>query len=238
MTQIINKHCKPYYWLFDQQVFNTISEQQFHPSYWQATNAIIGKESGRGTTWFIAYEGYELVLRHYLRGGVMRHISHDQYFFSGLDKTRAFAEFSILHLLVQKNLPVPKPAAAQVIKKGLVYRADLLTHKIPNAQDLVSVLKVPQPADFYISLGKVIASFHQQGIFHADLNIQNILQDNTGKFWLIDFDRARILQPNERWQAANIARLKRSFEKEVGRFGIHWTEKDWSALMHGYQSDL
>ena len=81
----------------------------------------------------------------------------------------------------------------------------------------------------------MIATFHRQGVFHADLNIQNILQDKTGKFWLIDFDRARILPPQKKWQQATLKRLKRSFEKERVRFDIKWSESDWAALMHGYQ---
>ena len=236
MTQILTKQEHPYFWQFDQSCFDDMSEKYFTAEYWQANNSVIGQECGRGTTWFVEHEGAKLVLRHYLRGGMMRHLSRDRYKFSAYNSTRSIAEFNILHALLKKNLPVPTPAAAQIIKRGLFYRADLLTHKIPDAQDLIQILRQAQSATFYQQLGKMIAIFHRQGVYHADLNIQNILQDKDGKFWLIDFDRARILTPQKKWQEATLNRLKRSFEKERSRFDIKWSESDWTALMQGYQS--
>ena len=236
MTQILTKQHSPYFWQFDQNCFSDMSENYFTPEYWQAKNAILGKESGRGTTWFIKHLEHELVLRHYLRGGMMRHLSRDSYIFNGYENTRAIAEFNILHILINKKLPVPKPAAAQITKHGLVYKADLLTHKIPNARDLVQILQSPQTTAFYQQLGKLLAVFHQQGVFHADLNIQNILYDNQGQFWLIDFDRARLLSPQKKWQEATLSRLKRSFEKERERFGIKWSDNDWQTIIKAYQA--
>ena len=236
MREPLSKNEGNCFWRYDPSCFEHISFSTFESNYWKDKNAIIGQESGRGTTWFLKHNEHELVLRHYLRGGMMRHISHDRYIFNGLKKTRSIAEFDILNLLLQKNLPVPKPAAAQVIKHGLFYEADLLTHKIPNAQDLIQVLRQTQTVEFYYELGKIIADFHQQGVYHADLNIQNILQDKLGKFWLIDFDRAQILPPQVKWHEATLSRLKRSFEKERGRFDIKWSEKDWTALMKGYST--
>lgn len=236
MSQILTKQQAPNFWQFDQSCFNDISEMYFSAEYWQANNAVIGQERGRGTTWFVQHGEAQLVLRHYLRGGMMRHLSHDHYLFNGYNNTRSIAEFNILHTLLKKHLPVPTPAAAQVIKHGLLYKADLLTHKIPNAQDLIQVLRQVQSTSFYRQLGKMIATFHKQGVFHADLNIQNILQDKNGKFWLIDFDRARILPPQKKWQEATLARLKRSFEKERVRFGIKWSEQDWNELIQGYHN--
>lgn len=224
-----------HYWLYDSACFDEISTSVFEADYWQNQNAIIGQESGRGTTWFVKHREYELVLRHYLRGGMMRHLSHDRYLFKNYQSTRAIAEFTILNTLLKKELPVPKPAAAQIIKHGLFYEADLLTHKIPDAQDLVQILKCAQAQDFYQQLGCFIARFHKEGVYHADLNIQNILQDKHGTFWLIDFDRAQVLPPQRKWQEETLARLKRSFEKEQKRFDIRWSEQDWLSFMKGYE---
>jgi 3-deoxy-D-manno-octulosonic acid kinase len=235
MIEVLNREEGNCFWRYDPSCFEPISSAMFESSHWKDKDAIIGQESGRGTTWFIKHNEHELVLRHYLRGGMMRHVSHDRYIFNGLKKTRSIAEFDILNALLKKNLPVPKPAAAQVIKHGLFYEADLLTHKIPYAQDLIQVLRQAQPKEFYRELGGVIAKFHELGVFHADLNIQNILQDKSGKFWLIDFDRAQILPPQAKWQQATLKRLKRSFEKERVRFDIKWSEQDWDGLMQGYK---
>jgi 3-deoxy-D-manno-octulosonic acid kinase len=236
MSQIQTKQQQYFFWKFDSENFSDISEEMFTATYWQHKDAVIGQESGRGTTWFVKHHDHELVLRHYLRGGMIRHFSRDQYMFHGLKSTRSFAEFEILSHLRQHGFAVPQPAAAQVVRQGCLYRADLLTHKIPNAHDLVKILQEPQNSVFYQQLGEFIASLHKQGVYHADLNIQNILQDKQGKFWLIDFDRAQLRSANTHWQQANLKRLKRSFEKEKVRFGIKWLKMDWNSLIHGYNS--
>jgi len=235
MDSIKTKHEEQYRWQFDSDCFADISSEQFTAQYWKAKNAITGQESGRGTTWFIRHQNHHLVLRHYLRGGLMSKVSKDHYLFTRWLNCRSISEFNILDKLQGLNLPVPKPAAAQVIRKGLYYQADLLTHRIPNAQDLVQILKVKQNTGFYAELGQLIAKFHQLGVYHADLNIQNILQDNRGKFWLIDFDRAKQIKPQKKWQENNLARLKRSFEKESSRHEIQWQADDWASLYAAYQ---
>ena len=165
-------------------------------------------------------------------------ISHDHYIFNTWKNCRAISEFNILSKLHTQGFRVPKPAAAQIIRHGLSYQADLFTHRIPKAQDLVQVLKCSQNQHFYQNLGKTIAEFHCHGVYHADLNIQNILQDDQGQFWLIDFDRAKLLSPHSKWQFSNLKRLKRSFEKEKKRFGIQWQESDWSIFLSAYQTKL
>jgi 3-deoxy-D-manno-octulosonic acid kinase len=236
MTLILTKQQPPYFWQFDQNCFEEMADKYFSAEYWQTNKSVLGKESGRGTTWFVQHDDHALVLRHYLRGGLISKLSTDQYIFQGIDKTRSFSEFNILQALSAQGFPVPKPAAAQVIKKGLMYRADLLTHKIPDARDLVQVLQEARDSSFYSLLGQVIASFHQAGVFHADLNIQNILYDASGKFWIIDFDRARIRKVQNAWQENNMKRLKRSFEKELIRHDIKWTQANWESLYTAYQA--
>jgi len=226
------------YYLFNKAYFSNASTELFCGAYWKDKGAITGQETGRGTTWFLRHNNHDLVLRHYLRGGVISKISRDSYIFKGLKSCRSISEFNILTQLNALNLPVPIAAAAQVIRHGLTYKADLLTQRIPNAQDLVQVLKVAQDKAFYQELGQMIALFHQQGVYHADLNIQNILQDSNNKFWLIDFDRAQRIKPKKAWQLSNLSRLKRSFEKETVRFGINWKASDWNILISSYQQAI
>jgi 3-deoxy-D-manno-octulosonic acid kinase len=225
-----------HYWKYDLDCFENISETYFTAHYWQNINAIEGQENGRGTTWFMQHNNNHLVLRHYFRGGLVGKINRDHYIFNGWKNCRAINEFDILAYLHEQGFRVPKPAAAQIIRHGLSYQADLFTHRIPNAQDLVQVLSSAQNQQFYLELGKTIAKFHNHGVYHADLNIQNILQDDQNQFWLIDFDRAKHLKPNLTWQLNNLKRLKRSFEKEKLRFNIQWQESDWSILLNAYHA--
>lgn len=238
MSQIISKQDGKHFWRYDAECFKDISAEYFTAEYWQKMQTIIGQETGRGTTLFVQHNDSQLVLRHYLRGGMMRHLSRDRYLFNSLESTRSFAEFTLLADLSERGFAVPRPAAAQVIRQGLHYRADLLTHKIPDAQDLVHILQTSQDAVFYSGLGEFIARFHKQGVFHADLNIQNILQDKQGKFWLIDFDRAQLRTPNTDWQQANLKRLKRSFEKERIRHQIKWSATDWAVFLQAYAASI
>jgi 3-deoxy-D-manno-octulosonic acid kinase len=238
MPTIKTKQNKPFYWRYDADCFADISAQYFSSQFWLDRNAVNGQETGRGTTWFVQHNEHSLVLRHYLRGGLMSKVSKDHYVFTRELNCRSIGEFNILLKLNEDGFPVPIPAAAQVIRKGLHYQADLLTRRIPYASDLLQVLKQPQDKVFYTNLGKLIARFHQHGVFHADLNIQNILQDTSNKFWLIDFDRAQMLKPQARWQKSNLKRLKRSFEKEKIRHGIQWSEKDWIYLSEAYVKHL
>jgi 3-deoxy-D-manno-octulosonic acid kinase len=238
MSNVKVKQQDCHYWKYDIDCFENISETYFTAQYWQNINAIEGQENGRGTTWFIQHKNHHLVLRHYLRGGMIGKISRDRYIFNGWKNCRAISEFNILNDLHAQGFRVPKPAAAQIIRHGLSYQADLFTHRIPKAQDLVQILTSAKNQRFYSDLGKTIAEFHNHGVYHADLNIQNILQDDQNQFWLIDFDRAKLVKPSKKWQLSNLKRLKRSFEKEKIRFGIQWQESDWHIFLRAYQATI
>ena len=51
--------------------------------------------------------------------------------------------------------------------------------------------------------------------------------------WLIDFDKCQIRQDSN-WKNSNIARLKRSFEKEKRLHNIYWQLADWQILISAY----
>lgn len=235
MSPIIEQQKGKHYWLFDNTVFENISSDYFNHKFWHSSNNVTGTETGRGTTLFLNYNHHDLVLRHYLRGGLVSKFNKDRYWFRSWDKTRSIAEFMILLEMRKRQLPVPKPIAAQVKRYRNRYSADIIIERIPGARDLLSILKEqPQSPQFYSQLAKLVSVFHKQGVFHADLNIQNILYDDQGVFWLIDFDRAKIIKPGTMWQQKNLKRLKRSFVKEQGRHNIHWSQNDWEIFEAAY----
>jgi 3-deoxy-D-manno-octulosonic acid kinase len=92
-------------------------------------------------------------------------------------------------------------------------------------------------ADVYQKIGHTIAKFHNHQIYHHDLNIHNIMLDAEYGVWLIDFDKCGIKQGNN-WKESNIARLKRSFEKEQRLWDIHWKHADWKILMSAYTKSV
>jgi len=218
-----------------------INSRWFDASYWQSKDRIIGQSRGRNITWFIKAPSkaanMSWVLRHYYRGGLVSKISDDSYFFNGLTKTRAYREISLLQYMVSIDLPVPKPIAARVIKKGFFYRADLLMEKL-SGEDLIHRLRKESLAEtVWENIGQTIAGFHNHGIYHADLNAHNILVDGNDKVWLIDFDRCKKRAIQGQWQVNNINRLQRSFYKERGLNNVlQFHENDWQSLKKGYSS--
>lgn len=215
---------------YDPKLVGTELVEIFNPDYWQAMQKITGHATGRGTTWFVDLEHLEGALRHYRRGGILGKLVQDSYLFSGWESTRSCKEFQLLNIMKSAGLHVPRPIAARAVKKGLFYTADLLSEKIPNSRDLVSVLQeTPLQAEMYQKIGLEIRKMHDLQVNHTDLNIHNILIDDNDKIWLIDFDKC-YQQPGEQWKVSNLARLKRSFEKEANRRNICWSHDDWCHL--------
>ena len=224
--------------LYDASAVDQISPGMFQPVQWQcgATGPEIAT-GGRGTVVFVNGQPARWALRHYQRGGVPGRILSDQFFYLGENATRCFREFRLLAALHASGLPVPEPIAAHYQRSGLIYRADLLTSRIPNARPLSQVLTLGQaPADIWGAVGALVRRFHDASVFHADLNVHNILVGETGQLYLLDFDRGRI-RPAGHWQAANLQRLRRSLDK-ISRESsvINVGENHWSALMGGYSA--
>ncbi len=194
---------------------------------------------GRGAAFMFQYRGLNLVLRHYQRGGLVRHFNRDLYPFAGLTNTRMWREFHLLLRLQELALPVPVPVAAHCrrVFPGF-YRGDLLTRTIPNCRTLAEVLEQRRlDAGSWTELGQLLARFHAAGVYHADLNANNILIDAAGQFFLIDFDKGELRQPGESWQVANLARLLRSLTKlQDRRPSFYFVPADWAALAAGYGS--
>lgn len=224
---------------YDDATFSGPSLDYFDPTYWLSEEKVTGKAQGRGTTYFIAHESQHWVLRHYRRGGLIGKVLTDEYFFGGLENTRAFAEFSLLHRMREMGLPVPEPVAAHVSRHGLFYRADLITAMIPDSQDLHHVLSLkPLDPGSWERVGNTIARLHQSQVYHHDLNIRNLMQDGEGTIWVIDFDRCAF-RNGDSWKQEMLDRLHRSLDKEQGRSEeFHFTPDDWQHLIRGYQHKM
>ena len=221
---------------YDKALLDVSPEQCFNIAYWRNKESIVGSAKGRGTTWFVQLASLQAALRHYRRGGLFGKLVKDHYLFSGWENTRSHQEFQLLKLLDDAGVHVPKPIAARAIKRTICYQADLLSEKIPASRDLVSILENGTiSSELYQSIGREIRKMHDVQVNHTDLNIHNILIDDNEKVWLIDFDKCSTQQGNN-WKESNLARLKRSFNKEKNKRNIHWQDNDFEALMKGYES--
>lgn len=222
---------------YDDKLLASAVEQSFDIDYWHHQDHVIGAAQGRGTTWFIQLAGIQAALRHYRRGGLFGKIVSDHYLFFGWRNSRAYQEFQLLAKLADGGVNVPKPIAARVVKRTFCYQADLLSEKIPNTDDLVSILeREPLSNILYQSIGKEIRKMHDLQVNHTDLNIHNILVDNNSVVWLIDFDKCGVKE-GDSWKESNLSRLKRSFYKEKNKRDICWQESDFEQLLIGYHSE-
>ena len=157
-------------------------------------------------------------------------------------------EFALLAHLRAAGLGVPRPLAARMQRVGLGrYRADLIVERLPGTRSLAErlgagagapdVQPTPLPASHWRAVGTAIRRLHEAGVDHVDLNAHNLLLDDDGGCWVIDFDRCRRRAPG-RWREANLERLARSLRKLAERHPAMAfdTDRDWAALRAGYEA--
>ncbi|MFC3095415.1 3-deoxy-D-manno-octulosonic acid kinase [Alteromonas sediminis] len=207
----------------------------FNTDFWRENNAITGVAEGRGTTLFVEHQAQAMVLRHYCRGGMVRHLNHDIFFGFSTEHTRPFQELSLLRYMHSCHLPVPTGIAGLVSRVGCGYRADLVTARIPDATDIHQLIsQAPISEEAWARVGQTIKKMHQAQVYHHDLNIKNIMLDNHEQVWLIDFDKCRKQEGNE-WKQSNLNRLLRSLNKQKTKFPDYCFEpQNWQALVQGY----
>jgi 3-deoxy-D-manno-octulosonic acid kinase len=219
--------------LYDAALIEHLDETLFFPdstSMLDKTTAI-----GRGEAQFYQYQGHNVVLKQYLRGGMVAHLLEDRYFGINYEHTRSYKEFRLLHQLQALELSAPIPVAAKAERSGLFFRAALVTLEISNAQTLADQLMLTALEDStWQAVGRCIRQFHNNDVYHADLNARNILL-SEGKVYLIDFDKGAIRYLGESWKASNLARLKRSLLKFKALNQIfYFDDNKWKQLLQGY----
>ena len=229
-------HKKGLHIRYDSDIFSNIEDVSFNSRVWAQRSSIVGFAEGRGTTFFIQHQGRDFVLRHYQRGGLVAKISQEKYLWLGLKFSRPWREWSLLEKMRAKGLPVPAPAAIQVERKGIFYKADIMMHRIPHSRTLMHILITEELAEgYWISIGSVIRRFHEEGIYHADLNANNIMLDDGGRCYLIDFDKCGIRKSHLKWQKENLLRLKRSLNKISNSQEVfYFSDMNWRSLLRGY----
>ena len=208
----------------------------FDPGYWKNHAEVLPVPGGRGQVQRIGLAGQDWILRHFRRGGWMGRLTEDRYLWTGLIQSRPWREWHLLYDLYRGGLPVPRPIAAQVQRVDRWwYRADMITERL-DASPLSLVLQGQDiPEGLWRRVGAQINQFHRAGIYHADLNLDNILVDREMRVFLLDFDKGWRRKPRLHWQRANLRRLRHSLIKALGRYpGLMFGSADWKRLLDGY----
>jgi 3-deoxy-D-manno-octulosonic acid kinase len=222
--------------LYDASRAGNADASWFDRLWWSRRGEVRETAEGRGAAVFIEADARQLVLRHYRRGGWMAQLSGDRYLWHGEALTRSYVEWHLLYALRRAGLPVPVPIAASYCRSGrFSYTADLLTEQIPAARSLASRLRcAPLALTSWIVIGRCLRRFHDDGIYHADLNAHNVLLDDNEQVWLLDFDRGQLRHPGY-WCDGNLVRLRRSIEKITDALPPErFSDADWASLLDGY----
>jgi 3-deoxy-D-manno-octulosonic acid kinase len=222
--------------VYDAECFQQPDRSLFDPDHWREQGRIAGEAIGRGSALFLDTDVGPVVLRRYLRGGWPSRIIRDRYLFTGWERTRPLAEFRMTARLHDQGLPVPRPLAALCRRHFMMCSGSLMTRRLEGSQPLADHIEANlEDRNLWSRVGRCIRRFHGHGVVHADLNARNILVGPGEGVYLVDFDRARLGQKNERAFAANLRRLRRSLEKVWPDAERKHLEPCWSQLIQAYR---
>ena len=165
--------------------------------------------------------GHMAVIRPYFHGGAFRRVTRGWFF---TWPPRPFRELAITEELRRRGLPTLEVYAACVRRPfGPFYRGWLITRQLPDAEDLWSALRTgfAERLGFERALRVVaesIAALHREGVYHADLNLKNILVRAEGAnvaAYIIDLDKAKVFLGKlpKPLASKNLNRLERSVRK-------------------------
>ena len=221
--------------MFDVGCWPQLTQSQFSASGYVDVQPVSGR-GGRGSAWFVETPCGPAILKRYSRGGMVAKLVADRYVFLGDSRVRSFREFTLLHILRELNLPVPKPLAAFCLLKFGTYRAALVTQRIAGARSLVDAIL--NGGDIWQDLGARIAQFHLAGAHHSDLNAQNILINEQGELFLIDWDKGVLETGVGEWCAKVLDRLQRSVLKECKQIEPQFLHHGLQQMRSSYQQAM
>lgn len=121
-------------------------------------------------------------------------------------KSKAFRAYNVGIKLLERGISTPLPVAAI----SFTIQSDYFISEYAQARPAADLLRRP---DFDRSLAESLARFlymlHTKGVWHADLNLSNIMvtdsDDIEKKFLLIDTNRTRFTIPGESCSIQKIA---------------------------------
>lgn len=194
----------------------------------------IKKRGGRGSTLLFTHpNGQGCVLRHYFRGGFIGKIIKDIFFLFEKHAHRSFDEYNLLLWMRSNGLQVPKPIIAREQKYFGFLKQDIVIEEIFGSNDLAHIIDKRALTDLELkNIGLSIKKMFDLGVDHTDLNIRNILLDDKGLVYLIDFDKCFRCELSLKRKQEILERLLRSFNKEmlIKKQKIFFDEKSFEIL--------
>jgi 3-deoxy-D-manno-octulosonic acid kinase len=154
-----------------------------------------------------------VVVKHYTRGGFLGNFVKKRYLKWG--KTRCELEYELLKKV--KNLGISTPELVACSFKGsLFYKAWLVTKEIKNHKTLASLSCTDETLSAAImeKLVDQVVILIKNNILHVDLHPGNVLVDEDGRVFIVDFDKGGVyLKGKNNLQDRYLARWQRSVIK-------------------------
>jgi 3-deoxy-D-manno-octulosonic acid kinase len=185
--------------------------------------------------------GENALIRAYRRGGMPRYLTADLFF---TWPPRPFRELCVTEAARRRGVPTLEVLGACVERAGgPFYRGWLATRQLAGSEDLWAVLNGgafsnEEKKEVIASAALAVRKMHRKGIFHADLNLKNILARREEKgiqCYVIDLDKAKLYSHGLSSSQANqnLRRLLRSVSKlHPGR--VFLTMEDWELFLGRY----
>lgn len=164
-----------------------------------------------------------VVVKHYRRGGLIRHLVKGRYFRIG--KTRSQREFEQLSIARALGINAPQPIA-YAHRGGLLYSAWLAARAVEEPITLarLSLQNADEARRAAASAVEQIALLIQNNVLHVDLHPGNVVVDNCRRVYLVDFDKAGAYRGSRenlkcryirRWQRAVVKHRLPQFLAEI-----------------------
>lgn len=179
----------------------------FDPSWLQRHVLELTTKGGRGQTWLFSLDLTQVLseseasaklqgapvawcYRKYLRGGLVGKVITESFLRCSSTAHRAHDEFKMLRTLRCLGVPVPKPIVAYEQVGLLSVKNAIIIEQIPHTQNLAEILSQrPLESAELNAVGCALFSLFVHNVHHTDLNLRNILLDEQGYCYIIDFDK-------------------------------------------------
>jgi len=188
-------------------------------------------------------DGSRVLVRRARRGGLIGRFVPDVF----CGRCRPFGELQVAERARARGVPTPEVvAASRTTLLGPFYRGAVYTKELTGTSDLQSYLasvtqcpdatSLRRKRDTVREAGRVVRVAHDAGLYHADLQLRNVLvrHDVTPAVFLVDLDKAVWREPlPRRSRIMNLLRLSRSAAK-AARSGLCITRTDVIRFLEGY----
>jgi tRNA A-37 threonylcarbamoyl transferase component Bud32 len=191
--------------------------------------------------------GDTALVRPYRHGGIFRHLTGDIF---ATWPPRPFRELAVTEEISRRGIPTVEVYGACVKRvRGPFYRGWLVTRQLKEGQDLWraiqnDVVRQEGVGKLLQAVATSLRGLHQQGVYHRDLNLKNILvrrEPDGVKGYIIDFDKATLFLgrvPTTMVQR-NLNRLLRSAHK-LDPQREYFSDEHWRMFVqfyHGRNAD-